>query len=497
MSKLFKRVCCLSLAVAMTATLFVGCGEKEKENTSSETKATVSEKTDTSASAKTAEEEKGFKIDPSKKCTIRFYTSAALNKTEMDENLPEFNKKYPNITVETVLLPGADYLAKLKTSIVAGEQIDVIEVSTANLERAQAGSMYMPLNDLADKVGMDVQKEYGDYVKQLTVDDKLYGIPKYLAPGGIWYNKKHFDEAGIPYPTPDWTWDEFFEIAKKLTKKDASGKVTRYGFYDWSFMSGGVAATINNLALFGGWEMFNDDGTLNSIDDPRYKKAVESYYNAAMVDKSIPDIATVTAEKLHYMYDMYKGRWSMLISARNTALFFDIHRQNGQLTTEDDDAGIYGLAYMPKWDKNSPSKQSIDSVGGDAICKNTKNPDEAFAFIYWHTTDCLLGSSKIAHRVPASRTVDTKTLMDNWTYYKNKDGNIVKGKDRADLYKILLDPEIKPIFPVNSYKYPYSSKVNDELNKEMSLLFAGEKDMAKALADAKAAMQKAYEAEKK
>ena len=216
-----------------------------------------------------------------------------------------------------------------------------------------------------------------------------------------------------------------------------------------------------------------------------------------MVDKSMPDLATITAEKYHYMYDMYKGRWSMLVSARNTATFFDIHRMNGQLPEADDEAGIYQLAPSPRWDKNSPKNLSADAVTGDAIAKGTKYANEAFAFIQWHIKDSLLLSSKVSHRVPASKTVDTKTLMENWTYYKNKDNQIVKGKDRTELFKAMLNPDITPIFAENTYKYSYSTQMTDELNKELSLLFTGSKDMDKAIADAKAAMLKIYNKEAK
>ena len=62
-----------------------------------------------------------------------------------------------------------------------------------------------------------------DVVKLYQKDDgKQLGIPKDLDSAAVWYNKDMFDEAGIPYPTADWTWDDFREIAKKLTKADGS-----------------------------------------------------------------------------------------------------------------------------------------------------------------------------------------------------------------------------------------------------------------------------------
>jgi multiple sugar transport system substrate-binding protein len=33
----------------------------------------------------------------------------------------------------------------------------------------------------------------------------------------IYYNTRVFEEAGISRPSNDWTWEDFLEIAKKLT----------------------------------------------------------------------------------------------------------------------------------------------------------------------------------------------------------------------------------------------------------------------------------------
>jgi multiple sugar transport system substrate-binding protein len=56
----------------------------------------------------------------------------------------------------------------------------------------------------------------------------IYGLPYGADTVVQFYNKRHFDEAGIPYPTGDWTFEEQVEIAEALTQRDG-GKVTRYG----------------------------------------------------------------------------------------------------------------------------------------------------------------------------------------------------------------------------------------------------------------------------
>jgi len=57
---------------------------------------------------------------------------------------------------------------------------------------------------------------------------KRYGVPFGIDTQYIVYNKKLFDEAGIPYPQDTWTYGDFFAIATKLTKNEPDG-VRRFG----------------------------------------------------------------------------------------------------------------------------------------------------------------------------------------------------------------------------------------------------------------------------
>ena len=47
-----------------------------------------------------------------------------------------------------------------------------------------------------------------------NADGDQLAVPKDIDTCAVWYNKKMFDEAGIDYPTADWTWDDFREVAK-------------------------------------------------------------------------------------------------------------------------------------------------------------------------------------------------------------------------------------------------------------------------------------------
>jgi multiple sugar transport system substrate-binding protein len=46
---------------------------------------------------------------------------------------------------------------------------------------------------------------------------KVIGFPALIDNLSVIYNKKLFAAAGVPAPSPNWTWDQFRAVAKKLT----------------------------------------------------------------------------------------------------------------------------------------------------------------------------------------------------------------------------------------------------------------------------------------
>ncbi|GAB4139699.1 MAG: hypothetical protein Fur0024_0200 [Patescibacteria group bacterium] len=58
-------------------------------------------------------------------------------------------------------------------------------------------------------------------VKDTIIEEKVFGTALYVEPLGLFYNKKLFAKAGIENPPK--TWEEFAEIARKITE-DENGK---------------------------------------------------------------------------------------------------------------------------------------------------------------------------------------------------------------------------------------------------------------------------------
>lgn len=107
---------------------------------------------------------------------------------------------------------------------------------------------------------------------------KLYCIPENIQTLALYYNKDHFDEAGLAYPDGTWDWPKVFEAARTL-QKGSGDKVTRWGvdvgtldiwwgmqYLFWSAGSG-LVDKVNEPSLF-------------TVEDPRNIEAMKFVQDA-------------------------------------------------------------------------------------------------------------------------------------------------------------------------------------------------------------------------
>ncbi|MFZ4507873.1 MAG: ABC transporter substrate-binding protein [Fimbriimonas sp.] len=125
----------------------------------------------------------------------------------------------------------------------------------------------MDVTDHFASKGIDVEKMvWPAGIPSSKIGGRTYAFPCNINANAIWFNKEIFDAEGVPYPKPDWTWEDLIATAKRMTKRDARGKPTRFGLYydfDW-----------NSLLLQHGGRAFSEDGTECTIDSP---EAIEAF----------------------------------------------------------------------------------------------------------------------------------------------------------------------------------------------------------------------------
>ncbi|WP_211229205.1 extracellular solute-binding protein [Nakamurella lactea] len=143
--------------------------------------------------------------------------------------IPEFTKAEAakGVTVQvSYQSSGVDdekYKAKLALDLKAGSGPDVFSIDGIWVgEFAQAGYI-KPLEDVvgADYQSWDGLKQINEAVQgNATFDGKLYGLPTGTDGRVLYYNKKLFQQAGLPADWHPASWDDIFAAADKLKSID-------------------------------------------------------------------------------------------------------------------------------------------------------------------------------------------------------------------------------------------------------------------------------------
>jgi ABC-type glycerol-3-phosphate transport system substrate-binding protein len=163
-----------------------------------------------------------------------------------------------------------EHLDQLGKYVQAG---DVLMVGTQSLSPATvAAGYYLDLSPLAsgDK-NLNTEDFQTSVWQSFQWDKGIWALPVATSVWIMTYDPAAFDKAGLPYPTDKWTLDDLANAARKLTVKDADGKITTPGL-------GGLYPGYNGGMLVRSLtgETLYDDSTLPAT--PKFNKpAIEAF----------------------------------------------------------------------------------------------------------------------------------------------------------------------------------------------------------------------------
>ena len=121
-----------------------------------------------------------------------------------------------------------------------------------------------PLDDFVKQDGLDLATWSAGQIAVYQRSGHLYAVPAYMGTACYAVNVSAFDQAGQPYPTADWTSDDFVKVCTEMTAT-VNGQ-TRYGgmLYQWDNMIDGSRWIFN---AFGG-SLMSTDGTTSTLSTP-------------------------------------------------------------------------------------------------------------------------------------------------------------------------------------------------------------------------------------
>ena len=263
-----------------------------------------------------------------------------------------------------------DSLTKALTAAKSGEPPVMSILLSTDMYTLIDEDAIQPFDDLI-KTPEDrawLKSFYPAFMENSQTGGKTWGIPFQRSTIVLYYNKEMFKEAGLDPNRPPGTWKDMTEYAQKLTKRDASGKVTQWGvqipstgFTYWLFQA---------LAIENGAALMNTAGT-------------QTYYdNKEVVDALKYWVDLVNKYKVHPEGIVDWGATPKDFFEKKVAM---IWTTTGNLTNFKTNAKMdFGVAMLP-----AGKQRGSPTGGGNFYLFKKSTPaqrDAAFKFIKWVTT---------------------------------------------------------------------------------------------------------------
>ena len=267
-----------------------------------------------------------------------------------------FEAAHPGVTIEYVDVASQDYGVKTTTMLEGGDKSDVYMIKEIdNLINWQAQGFAAPL-DTAD---YDMSGFRGTEVNY-AVDGVQYAIPFRSDFWVLFYNKDLFDAAGVEYPTNDMTWDQYAELAKKMTDADKGIYGTHY--HTW-------------LSAVANWAVC--DG-VNTLADGQYDDLLYFYklYQDLEDNGACMSYADLKAAGLHYSAAFANGNIAMLPMGYWYVSTLIGYNKDGTCSFN------WGITAVPHLE-GVPAGSSFGNLTGAMINAKSENKDLAWEYVSW------------------------------------------------------------------------------------------------------------------
>jgi len=256
------------LLISMLMAVVAACGNNNNSNSSSSPSGSATPPASESAGASETSSQ-----EAPKEVTLKLglpHGFEVTNKAIIDG----FQAAYPHIKLDMDTTPWGDFVTNIPAKIAGGNPPDIWFQENAVILGYGARGV---AEDLAPYFERDINT--ADYVDAVfsakTPDGKVYGLPHGTNPIALGYNKKLFADAGIPFPTDDWTYQDLLDAAEKLTKANGSN-VEHYGYISGMNITSGWFPWIRAT----GGQVLDSTLTKAMVNDPKSIEGLTKWSDA-------------------------------------------------------------------------------------------------------------------------------------------------------------------------------------------------------------------------
>jgi len=282
----------------------------------------------------------------------------------------DFEKENPGIKVKPIYSGSyQESIAKALTAVKSGEPPVTSILLSTDMYTLIDEDAIVAFDDLI-KTPEDqawLKSFYPAFMENSQTGGKTWGIPFQRSTIVLYYNKDMFKEAGLDPNKPPGTWNDMTAYAQKLTKRDASGKVTQWGVQIPS--SGFPYWLFQGLAIENGANLMNTAGTEVYYDKPEVVAALQYWVDLVNKYKVHPEgiVEWGTTPK-----DFFEKKVAMMWTT------------TGNLTNVRNNAKFdFGVAMLP-----ANKQRGSPTGGGNFYIFKKSTPaqrEAAFKFIKWVT----------------------------------------------------------------------------------------------------------------
>lgn len=368
--------------------------------------------------------------------------------TAMEELAARYTASHPEVAIEFInIIEGGPWgRDKLQQMIAGGTPPDIMMLNTGQFESFGSRGA---LADLSERVAAD-QFDLGVYwpaaVTGSQIGGKLHGLPKDISDHVVYLNTDLFAAAGVELPGDEWTWDQYRETAKALTRENQWGTSIRNAVWSWG-----------SFVLSNGGQILSEDRKECLLTMEETVAALNAYFGVMTEDQaSVPPGALPQAEGASEQFLSgviginMAGPWFRPSLVENKPFNWTI-----RLYPRPGAEPPISVLYTDQW----------------ALSANTEHPDEA-----WELLKFLGGPEghQIWSEIYGSRSITPireLALSDAWLGYGGPE-------HREDNQKILdqLERTVPP--PTN---FGEGAEVENVWNEQFELVLIGQQSVDQAV----------------
>lgn len=308
-----------------------------------------------------------------------------------------FMEMHPDVKINIETYSWGDFNTKWNAGITTGDLPDMSTAqNTGEVVEMINAEVLRPVDEFLDNFGRDrfAEKALGD----MTWDGATYGIPYYSHAQVMWYRHDLLDQLGAEVPQ---TWEEFYDLAVKLTKDGNYGAAFSCSTNDLL-----CARYLNYYVVSGGGSLLNEDLSANLTSDLAidginfWLKVYENCSPAETINYTVNDHATL----------FYQGK---------TAFDFNSGFMIGGVQSNTPEIAEYvDCAPLPRINAEDPIYSAEATHIPLVVWENSEHPEICEAFInYLYQEDNYI---KFLEAVPVGMLPAISGIADTDAYKANE-----------------------------------------------------------------------------